>query len=108
MTLLSPFPPNLVFLITIARSPSAVRLSSIEQRILRLVVLGCDEPQIAAILGRSLAMVHRHKVQAIKRLGTGQRRRIARWAIGQGLSHRSDRLSPSQRKALAPTGGLNP
>jgi len=92
---------NLILLITIARSPAKVRLPAVQQRILRLVALGCDDGQIAGILGRGVAAVRREKARAMERLGSPDRAGLVRWAIDEGLSYPGDRLSPSERAALS-------
>ena len=97
----SPLSGNLILLIMVARSPTAVRLPAAEQRILRLAALGCGDGQIARILGRAVAAVRRQRARAMKRLGNPNRRTLARWLIDEGLSYPGDALSPSQRKALS-------
>ena len=92
---------NLILLITIARPPATDRLPAVQQRILRLVALGCDDDQIAEILGRTVAEVRRHRARAMKRLGNPGPRTLARWLIDEGLSYPGDQLSPSQRGALS-------
>ena len=94
-------PSNLILLITIARPAATGRLTAVQQRILRLVALGCGDGQIARILGRRVAEVRRHRARAMKRLGNPGRRTLARWLIDEGLSHPGDQLSPSQRTALS-------
>lgn len=94
-----PVSANLVVLVTIGRSPAAVRMPAAERRILRLATLGCGDVQVARILGRSPAAVRRQRRRAMKRLGTGARRAITRWLIEQGVSYAGDRLSPSEREA---------
>jgi len=96
---------NLVLLTVLAPSPAGVRLPAAEQRILRLVALGCDDEQIARILGRDPGLVRRRRTRALGRLGKPTRRRLTRWLIDQGLSYRGDRLSPSEREALSGPSG---
>jgi DNA-binding CsgD family transcriptional regulator len=100
------FAANLIVLILVAPPVDAVRLSALQRRILRLVALGCDDGQIARILGRSIAAVSRHKARALERLGTSSRRKIARWARREGVTYAGDQLSPSERAAAGLSDSL--
>ena len=93
-------PHNLILLITIARTPKAVKLTAIQTRIVRLVVLGCEDHEIAAILCRPVRSIRRQKARTINRIGITDPADLTRWAVGQGISRAGDRLSPTERLAL--------
>ena len=96
----SPVPPNLIFLVTISRSPIKVRLGPLEQRVLRLVSLRCSDAQIAAILGRGKSAIRACRRRVNRRLGVADWADSVAWAVRQGLSYEGDRLSPSEQWAL--------
>ena len=93
-------PPNLVFLITVARAPEVPTLTAIQTRVVRLLGLGFDDCQVAAILRRSVRSIRANKTRAMKKTGSGDPAALARWAVDHGVLSPGDRLSPSERMAL--------
>jgi DNA-binding CsgD family transcriptional regulator len=94
-----PHLPNVIAIVMVAARPRAARLPAVQQRILRLAALGCDDRQIAGILGRNVDDVRRHKARALRKLAARGRRGLIRWTIDQGLSYPGDQLSPAERWA---------
>ena len=91
---------NLILLITITRTPRAVKLTAIQTRIVRLVVLGCEDHEMATILRRPVRSIRRQKSRAMKKIGITDPADLARWVVDQGISRAGDRLSPTERLAV--------
>lgn len=96
-------PETLIFLITITPAPEKVKLTAVQARIIRLVVLGCDDQQMAAIIGRSVGAIRRHKTRALEKIAAPDLTALTRWAIDHRLTRPGDRLSPTERLALLET-----
>ena len=61
-------PDNLIFSITISKASETVKLTAIEARIIRLIALGYDDHQMAAITGRSVRSIRGCKTRALKKI----------------------------------------
>jgi len=96
-------PENLIFLITVTPKREAVRMTALEARTVRLIALGCNDHQAAAIIGRSVAAIRQAKARALRKTGVETPTALGGWAIEHGLCRAEDRLSPSQRQWLLET-----
>ncbi|MBN1909701.1 MAG: hypothetical protein JW818_08180 [Pirellulales bacterium] len=91
---------NLIVLITLSRPRVGVRLSPRQRRLARLLVLGCDCPQIATLLAQPRDAVSRETARLMRRLGVANRAALRRAARRLALVAPGDRLSVPERRCL--------
>lgn len=77
------------------------RLSSSQQRVVRLLSLGCTVAEAAAILGISVSTADNHKAAAMRILGVHKMAMLTRFAIASGISPLGDELTEAERRTAA-------
>ena len=78
----------------------APRLTDAEQRVLRLVSLGCTVKETALILERSPNTVDNHKTSVMRKLGVNDLPMLTRWAIYLDISSLDDGLTLGERQRV--------
>jgi DNA-binding CsgD family transcriptional regulator len=69
-----------------------------QNEVVRLVSLGCDSTEIAAILDLAVSTVDNHKATAMAIFGTDKSTLLTRLAIKYKISSMSDKLSPTEKR----------
>jgi DNA-binding CsgD family transcriptional regulator len=75
-------------------------LTAMERQVIRLVSLGCSLPDMAAILGRSMATVDNHRTRGMRKLGVHKAAELTRVAIRLGITSLDDCLTPRELEKL--------
>ena len=77
-----------------------LHLTDTEQRVLRLVSLGCTVKETALILERSPNTVDNHKTSVMRKLGVNDLPMLTRWAIQLNVTSLDDRLTRRERRRV--------
>jgi len=96
--------PHLVLLVSVLAVRSS-DMSLFERRVLRLVALGCNRRQIAALVDQPIDAVRQCQVELKQKTGAATLRRLARWARRQRLVLPDDRLTALERARLERSRG---
>jgi DNA-binding CsgD family transcriptional regulator len=69
-----------------------------QREVLRLVSLGCDAPEIAAILGIAQRTAINHRDRLMQALGVNKAALLVRIAIKHRVSSLNDRLTAAEKR----------
>jgi DNA-binding CsgD family transcriptional regulator len=69
-----------------------------ENRVLRLISLGCTVKQAAAILGRATRTIDKHKLHGMRKLGVHNQAMLTRRVIQLGVTSLEDALTSQERE----------
>ncbi len=81
-------------------------LTTAEDRVVRLVSLGCTTRQAAAILGVSHSTADNHRWRAMQKLGVHSLAALMRAAMSLGITSLDDRLTEAELTKAAECGRL--
>lgn len=74
------------------------KLTPRQTEVVRLVSLGCNCEEIAAILGLAVSTVDNHKASAMKVFGTDKSTLLVRLAIKHKISAVDETLTPAEKR----------
>jgi len=77
-----------------------LNLSPTENKVVRLISLGCSTGQIAVIVGKSRHTVARHRERAMWKLCIHNVPQLTRWALQRELTSLADCLSEEETALL--------
>jgi len=72
------------------------QLGPIECRVVRLVVLGCNDEEISAILGRPIQKIRHYIKRSMKKVRVKDKASLIKWAVANRISPPGDMLSPAE------------